>query len=462
MQVQHKKNDIIQDRYRLVQVLGRGGSGITYRAEDTWAKQWVAVKVVSLRQMQDWKVLDLLEREAQTLKSLDHPAIPKYLDSFQIDSEDNRAFYLVQQLVPGRSLDSLIEQGWRPDEAEAQQIAQQVLEVLSYLQSLTPPIIHRDIKPQNLLYKSMPDGSKQLSLVDFGSVQDTYRHTVTGGSTVVGTFGYMAPEQFRGQADLTTDLYGLGATLLFLLTRDDPAHLPEKNFRLDFRSQAARMGNEVSDFFGDWLDCLIAPDTDSRFGAAQDALVSLVDQAALPQQRGDRKLIQHRRIRLERSSQQLSLAIAKAGLSDIRIRVQGLVALSYCFLTTLLVTIFLLNPYLLRYGGNWKLGLSLTAMGLGWMTLVGLVYCAEQKVQLDITADSFRLKRHRTAKEKPQSLQGIRRWMLRLPLFGTLLTDLVFVFNSRSHHAGFFLSAKEQQIVIREVQDFVRQQITHA
>ncbi len=460
MQVQHKKNDIIQDRYRLVQVLGRGGSGITYRAEDTWAKQWVAIKVVSLRQMQDWKVLDLLEREAQTLKGLKHPAIPTYLDSFEIDSEDNRAFYLVQQLVPGRSLNTLIDSGWRPDEAEAQQIAQQVLEVLVYLQSLTPPIIHRDIKPQNLLYQTLPDGGKLLSLVDFGSVQDTYRHTVTGGSTVVGTFGYMAPEQFRGQANLTTDLYGLGATLLYLLTRDDPAHLPEKNFRLDFRSEVARMGNEVSDFFGDWLDCLIAPDTDSRFGAAQDAFLSLVDQAALPQQRGDRKLIQHRRIRLERSSQQLSLAIAKAGLSDTRIRVQGLMTLSYCFLTTLLVSIFLLNPYLLRYGGNWKLGLGMTAMGVGWLTLAGLVYCAEQKVELDITADSFRLKRHRVAKEQPQNLQGIRRWMLQLPLFGTLLTDLVFVFERRSHHAGFFLSAKEQQIVIREVQDFVRQQLS--
>jgi len=187
--------------------------------------------------------------------------------------------------------------------------------------------------------------------------------------------------------------------------------------------------------------------------------MSLVDQAALPQQRGDRKLIQHRRIRLERSSQKLSLAIAKAGLSDTRIRVQGLVTLSYCFLTTLLVSIFLLNPYLLRYGGNWELGLSLTAMGLGWLLLAGLVYCAEQKVQLEITADRFKLKRHRTAKEQPQQLQGIRRWMLRLPLFGTLLTDLVFVFERRSHHAGFFLSAKEQQIVIREVQDFVRQQL---
>lgn len=114
--------------------------------------------------------------------------------------------------------------------------------------------------------------------MDFGSVQDTYRHRVTGGSTVVGTFGYMAPEQFRGQANLTTDLYGLGAMLLFLLTRDDLAHLPEKNFRLDFRGEVARRGNALSNFFfGDWLDCLIAPDAAARFGSAKDALLSLVD-----------------------------------------------------------------------------------------------------------------------------------------------------------------------------------------
>lgn len=206
MKLFHHPGEIIAQRYEIVRVLGQGGIGVTYAAIDLQSNQQVALKALSLRRLNDFKVLDLFEREARTLEQLNHPAIPRYLNYFQIDQSDNRSFYLVQQLAEGQTLTTLVETGWRPTEAEVKQIAIQILTILVYLQELTPPVIHRDIKPQNIVYRE--DG--QVVLVDFGAVQDTYHNTMTGGSTVVGTYGYMAPEQFRGQAVLSTDLYGVG------------------------------------------------------------------------------------------------------------------------------------------------------------------------------------------------------------------------------------------------------------
>jgi eukaryotic-like serine/threonine-protein kinase len=212
-------------RYILQAKLGEGGMGTTYRAIDQQTNQPVAVKIISLKQISGWKTIDLFQREVRVLSQLDHSAIPKYLDSFELDTETDHLFYIVQALAPGQTLAQLVTnpQPRQFNEVTVRTIAVQLLQILIYLQTLTPPIIHRDIKPQNILQ----DPTGQIYLVDFGAVQDTYRHTVAGGSTVVGTFGYMAPEQFRGQATLATDLYGLGATLVFLLSGQDPIDLSQ-------------------------------------------------------------------------------------------------------------------------------------------------------------------------------------------------------------------------------------------
>ncbi|MFN9857879.1 MAG: protein kinase domain-containing protein, partial [Pseudanabaena sp.] len=110
--------------------MGQGGIGITYAAEDLQKGVRVALKALSLRRMTEWKVLELFEREAKVLAQLTHPAIPRYLDYFQIDHENDRDFYIVQQLVEGRSLAQEIANGWHGSESEIQQIAAQVLDVL--------------------------------------------------------------------------------------------------------------------------------------------------------------------------------------------------------------------------------------------------------------------------------------------------------------------------------------------
>jgi hypothetical protein len=309
MQPVHAVNDVIDNRYCIVRELGRGGTGVTYMAESLENGQKVALKELSLKGLKDWKQIERFEREARTLEGLNHPAIPDYVDYFQVDTADNRLFYLAQEIAAGTSLADLVESGWRADEVESRRIAESVLEVLDYLHTLNPPVIHRDIKPQNIIRRD--DG--HIYLVDFGAVQTVYRDTLSQGSTVVGTYGYMAPEQFRGQAVPATDVYGLGATLLFLLTHQSPADLPQKRLRIDFRPYIS-----VSDAFADWLDQMIDPLVEDRFATAREAITALTQPptSAIDQSSGQ-PLAPRRpagtRVHLQKSQTQLFMEIPPTG-----------------------------------------------------------------------------------------------------------------------------------------------------
>ncbi len=257
---------IIAERYQLAELLGSGGSGSTYRATRIGDGAEVAIKILSLRHLNDWKQLELFEREAKVLSQLSHPQIPQYLEYFHVDTPSNRAFYIVQQLAPGKPLTGWVTDGWLGTEAEVRDIASQLLAILQYLHQQSPPLIHRDIKPHNIIRND--DG--QVFLVDFGAVQDVYHNTLMKGSTVAGTYGYMAPEQFRGMAVPSSDLYGLGATLLYLLTHRSPADLPQERLKIGFRGHV-----NIANHFADWLEMMLEPDTADRFASAGAALQAL-------------------------------------------------------------------------------------------------------------------------------------------------------------------------------------------
>jgi len=266
----HDAGEVIAKKYRILAILGKGGSGVTYKAIDLKTQQQVALKALSLHHANDWKAIELFEREAKVLSQLDCAGIPRYLDYFQVDTERDLAFYIAQEIALGESLAALVEKGWRASEIEIKRIAIQLLNILVYLHSLDPAVIHRDIKPQNIILNTASTTQPQVFLVDFGAVQNAYQSTFARSSTVVGTFGYMAPEQFRGRAITTTDLYGLGATLLFLLTHRSPADLPTQGLQLNFRSRI-----QVSDRFADWLEKMLEPDEEDRFASAREALTVL-------------------------------------------------------------------------------------------------------------------------------------------------------------------------------------------
>jgi serine/threonine protein kinase len=347
MNTLHNCGDVIQ-RYQIQRVLGHGGMGITYAAEDLQTHQPVALKVLSLHRVKDWKVLELFAREAKILANLSYPGIPQYLNYFEIETDGERAFYLVQELAPGQSLFELVNQGWKPSVEEVQAIASQVLEILVYLQQLTPPVIHRDIKPQNIIRQE----NGQIFLVDFGAVQDTYHNTVTGGSTVVGTFGYMAPEQFRGQAVLSTDLYGLGTTLLFLLTGKSPADLPHRQLTIDFRSVV-----QLPKRFAAWLERMIEPISTVRFPSAVEALVVLQGKQPLPPRASTHKRPKQSKIKLTTTTNKMTIDIPPLLLNSRQSLWLGLLPIFVCipiFWITYAWIIEILEPKAeIDPGGEW-------------------------------------------------------------------------------------------------------------
>ncbi|EFJ23166.1 hypothetical protein SELMODRAFT_442893 [Selaginella moellendorffii] len=264
----HEKGDVVAGKYRIVGVLGSGGVGVTYEAE-TERGDAVAIKAMSLRNMKGWKDLDLFEREARVLKSLQHSGIPEYIDFFEIENEKDKGFYIVQKVAKGKSLAKLVEEGWRVSEQEVKDIAIEILDVLKYLGSLRPPVIHRDIKPDNII---LDEATGKVKVVDFGAVQDTTSSATFIGSTVVGTYGYMAPEQFQNRATLQTDLYGLGGTLLFMLSGRSPATFPQKRLRVDFQNFVS-----ASPSMTRVVEKLLEPAPEDRYQSADEVIRALQD-----------------------------------------------------------------------------------------------------------------------------------------------------------------------------------------
>ena len=264
-------NQILKQRYQIQQELGRQTGRRTFLAEDLQTGKKVVLKILLLGEDFDWQDLKLFEREAETLKTLNNPNIPRYLDYFELkDSDENNGFVLVQTYVEGKTLEQHLQAGRTFSEDEVKQLAKSLLEILTYLHQHEPSVIHRDIKPSNILLTNRSGNSAgKVYLVDFGSVQ-TVAATNGGTITVVGTYGYMPPEQFGGRCVAASDLYSLGATLIFLITGLHPTELPQKDLQIQFRQTA-----NFSEEFADWLEWMTEPSLSQRYKSTQEAIIGL-------------------------------------------------------------------------------------------------------------------------------------------------------------------------------------------
>ena len=259
------RHAMIAGRYRVKEELGRGGQGETYLAWDLERECHVAIKAFDLKKSEDWKEFELFERECRVLGELHHLAVPELYEAFE--GESGTTFYLVMEYIPGKSLSADFEEGAVLDEAGLWDVLWRTLDVLAYLHGRNPPVVHRDIKPANLIRR--PDG--HIALVDFGGVRDFLR--AGGGSTVVGTFGYMAPEQLGGQAMPATDIYALGATLVALATGMEPEKIKRKGLKMDLKAHL-----KLSKPMMKLLRRMLAPDPDDRPESAIALRAELLDQ----------------------------------------------------------------------------------------------------------------------------------------------------------------------------------------
>jgi outer membrane protein assembly factor BamB/tRNA A-37 threonylcarbamoyl transferase component Bud32 len=219
---------LLQDRYRILEVVGAGGMSTVYKAQDLRFRQ--VTRLCAVKEMLNLtndptarsRSLRNFEREASLLATLAHPAIPQVYDYF---TEGDHS-YLVLEFIHGKNLLAVLDEtpGFLP-ESRVVSWALQLCEVLIYLHSHQPqPIVFRDIKPSNI----MVDDKNRIRLVDFG-IAKVFQGEQKG--TMIGTEGYSPPEQYRGVADPRVDIYSLGATLHHLLSKQDPQLEPPFSFR---------------------------------------------------------------------------------------------------------------------------------------------------------------------------------------------------------------------------------------
>ncbi|MBA3392864.1 MAG: serine/threonine protein kinase [Deltaproteobacteria bacterium] len=254
---------LIGGRFRLGPKLGKGSQGEIFLARDDKARgadeREVIVKRMTPRT--SWKSFELFEREAKVLSQLRHAGVPRHLATIE---EPPGTFNLVMQRVPGENLRDLSARR-RLSQLELRDVMIRSLEVLDYLHTRSPAVVHRDIKPSNIV--RAPDG--RIALVDFGGVLEAARDK--GGSTIVGTFGYMAPEQLHGQATPATDIYALGATIVSLAGGIEPEDVPRNGLRMNLDRHLPSLDPALRHALTEMTD----PDPDRRPQRARDVIALL-------------------------------------------------------------------------------------------------------------------------------------------------------------------------------------------
>lgn len=253
-----KSGEVLQQRYHVNTVLKSGGMGSIYLAHDENLDGPCAIK--EMHPTDDTWVSRRFREEANLLSQLQHPNIPRVRDFFQLEREGGVLCYIVMDFIQGVTLHHELELALKAEKkgidcSLARSIALEMLGVLEYLHSLAPPIIHRDVKPANII-RDTENG--KLYLVDFGLARGTSEHT----QTTAGTLMFCPPEQMLGKADVRSDLYALGATLYLLLTGQPiqmGRYIPVLALRGDIEPQLAET-----------VDKVLSLDPDQRFQNAAE------------------------------------------------------------------------------------------------------------------------------------------------------------------------------------------------
>jgi serine/threonine protein kinase, bacterial len=266
---------LLNDRYKVIETLGSGGFGETFLAEDTYMpslRRCVVKKLLQVQRSADLTQLirDRFQREAATLERLGngHSQIPSLYAYFY--GKDDGQFYLVQELVEGESLSSLIAKRGILSEGEVRQFLVDIIPVFSYIHS--NGIVHRDVKPDNIIFRHH---DRLPVLIDFGAVREAIGTEIgsQGQSIVIGTPGYMASEQAMGRPVYSSDIYSLGMTAIYLLTGKTPSQLPvnDEGTRFIWQNEVPQISSNLAEI----IDRSIGYHPSDRFANADAFLQAL-------------------------------------------------------------------------------------------------------------------------------------------------------------------------------------------
>jgi serine/threonine-protein kinase len=274
---QLRAGSFLNDRYKIIRELGRGGFGRAYLAEDThrYREQCVlkefAPEVESTYELR--KAEELFEREAGILYKLKHPQIPQFQALLRTRVEGKDSLFLVQEYIEGDSYWQLLQDGHRFTESDITELLLELLPVLDYIHSLK--LIHRDISPDNLILRR---SDRKPILIDFGCVKEAANaisRSTGGNPTLIGKVGYAPHEQIQqGRSFPNSDLYSFAVTIIVLLTGKKPQDLYDSHNAIwNWRSHA-----KVSSSLAKILDKMLAHNPNARYQSATDIIKALQTQ----------------------------------------------------------------------------------------------------------------------------------------------------------------------------------------
>lgn len=252
---------VIDNKYEILKEIGRGGMSIVYLAMDKRLnKQW-AVKEIRKKGSgkNDEIVVNSLLAEANMMKRLDHPALPRIVDII----DNGITIYVVMDYIEGESLDKILNEYGAQSEELVIGWAKQLCDALSYLHSQKPLIIYRDMKPANVMLK--PEGN--IKIIDFGIARE-YKEQNLADTTVLGTKGYAPPEQYSGQTDPRSDIFAIGMTMHHLLTGIDPRNGEPY-------APVRQWNPELSEGIEMIIDKCVQPAAENRYQSCEDLLYDL-------------------------------------------------------------------------------------------------------------------------------------------------------------------------------------------
>lgn len=254
-------NNLIKEKYKLDKILQQSRMSTTYFAYNTIDNSKCIVKKVFLTTHDNQIKIKSIEQEAKVLSHLNHKNIPKLLDFFLENFNDENGIscteiHLVQEYIEGKNLQEILDNERSFSEIEAVEIILKLCNICDYIHSFSPPIIHQDIKPANIIINE----NKSIYLIDFGAVkQKILSHENSGLSTIIGTQGYMAIEQFEGKPVKGSDIYSMGLTLISLISRKPALLLEKKGLNFTFNDL------NISDNLKEILFKMTQPDFNKRY-----------------------------------------------------------------------------------------------------------------------------------------------------------------------------------------------------